>query len=77
MGVDPFHLLVQLSDLRANEHVVAQEVPSIEIDVRSDPRLGICACSVAAAQNFKGMMVVRFAIGLAEAGFYPAILYHM
>jgi MFS family permease len=38
---------------------------------------GVCACSVAAVQNFKGMMVVRFAIGLAEAGFYPAVLYHM
>jgi len=38
---------------------------------------GVCACSVAAVQNFKGMMVVRFAIGMAEAGFYPAVLYHM
>ena len=38
---------------------------------------GICACSVAAVENFKGMMVVRFAIGMAEAGFYPAVLYHM
>ncbi|OTA98591.1 hypothetical protein M426DRAFT_107838 [Hypoxylon sp. CI-4A] len=38
---------------------------------------GIAACSSAAAQDFKGMMCVRFAIGLAEAGFYPAVLYHM
>jgi MFS transporter, ACS family, DAL5 transporter family protein len=38
---------------------------------------GVCDCSVAAVQNFTGMMVVRFAIGLAEAGFYPAVLYHM
>lgn len=38
---------------------------------------GICASSVAAVQSFKGMMVARFAIGLAEAGFYPAVLYHM
>lgn len=38
---------------------------------------GICACSSAATQSFKGMMCVRFAIGLAEAGFYPAVLYHM
>jgi len=38
---------------------------------------GICACSVAAVQNFTGMMIVRFAIGAAEAGFYPAVLYHM
>lgn len=38
---------------------------------------GICACSVAAVQDFNGMMIVRFAIGMAEAGFYPAVLYHM
>lgn len=38
---------------------------------------GICACSAGAAQDFAGMMCVRFAIGLAEAGFYPAVLYHM
>ncbi|EXJ93281.1 hypothetical protein A1O1_01673 [Capronia coronata CBS 617.96] len=38
---------------------------------------GICACSSAATQSFQGMMCVRFAIGLAEAGFYPAVLYHM
>ncbi len=38
---------------------------------------GICACSAAAAQSFQGMMCVRFAIGMAEAGFYPAVLYHM
>ncbi|KAH8812169.1 retrograde regulation protein 2 [Xylogone sp. PMI_703] len=38
---------------------------------------GVCACSVAAVQSFNGMMVVRFAIGVAEAGFYPAVLYHM
>ncbi|KAI9046060.1 MFS general substrate transporter [Aspergillus affinis] len=38
---------------------------------------GICACSVGAAQDFPGMMCVRFAIGMAEAGFYPSVLYHM
>lgn len=38
---------------------------------------GVCACCVAAVQDFKGMMIVRFAIGMAEAGFYPAVLYHM
>lgn len=38
---------------------------------------GICACSAAAVQSFQGMMCVRFAIGMAEAGFYPAVLYHM
>lgn len=38
---------------------------------------GICASSVAAAQDFPGMMCARFAIGMAEAGFYPAVLFHM
>ncbi|KAJ5388153.1 Major facilitator superfamily domain general substrate transporter [Penicillium cosmopolitanum] len=38
---------------------------------------GVCACAAGAAQDFPGMMCVRFAIGLAEAGFYPAVLYHM
>ncbi|RDL41382.1 MFS general substrate transporter [Venustampulla echinocandica] len=38
---------------------------------------GVCAACVAAVQDFKGMMVVRFAIGMAEAGYYPAVLYHM
>ncbi|KAI1097833.1 major facilitator superfamily domain-containing protein [Jackrogersella minutella] len=38
---------------------------------------GISACSSSAAQDFKGMMCVRFVIGMAEAGFYPAVLYHM
>lgn len=38
---------------------------------------GVSACSSAAAQDFAGMMCVRFAIGAAEAGFFPAVLYHM
>lgn len=38
---------------------------------------GVCACAAGAAQDFPGMMCVRFAIGLAEAGFYPSVLYHM
>lgn len=38
---------------------------------------GAAACSSAAAQNFSGMMGARFTIGAAEAGFYPAVLYHM
>ncbi|KAJ5090235.1 Major facilitator superfamily domain general substrate transporter [Penicillium argentinense] len=38
---------------------------------------GVCACSAGAAQDFPGMMCVRFAIGIAEAGFYPSVLYHM
>ena len=38
---------------------------------------GICACSASAVQSFQGMMCVRFAIGMAEAGFYPAVLFHM
>jgi len=38
---------------------------------------GICACSASAVESFQGMMCVRFAIGMAEAGFYPAVLFHM
>ncbi|PSN65051.1 MFS general substrate transporter [Corynespora cassiicola Philippines] len=37
---------------------------------------GISACCSAAAMNFQGMMCVRFAIGMAEAGFFPSVLYH-
>lgn len=38
---------------------------------------GISACSSAAVMDFKGIMCARFAIGLAEAGFFPAVLYHV
>jgi MFS family permease len=38
---------------------------------------GLAACSSAATMSFTGMMCARFAIGLAEAGFFPAVLYHM
>ncbi|GAD98061.1 hypothetical protein PVAR5_6749 [Paecilomyces variotii No. 5] len=38
---------------------------------------GVCACCEGAVKSFQGMMCVRFAIGVAEAGFYPAVLYHM
>lgn len=38
---------------------------------------GVCASSSSAVRDFKGMMCVRFAIGAAEAGFYPAVIYHM
>ncbi|CAO2658168.1 Nn.00g074280.m01.CDS01 [Neocucurbitaria sp. VM-36] len=37
---------------------------------------GVSACCSAAARDFKGMMCVRFAIGMAEAGFFPSVLYH-
>jgi hypothetical protein len=37
---------------------------------------GISACCSAAAMSFSGMMCVRFAIGAAEAGFFPSVLYH-
>ncbi|OAL47334.1 retrograde regulation protein 2 [Pyrenochaeta sp. DS3sAY3a] len=37
---------------------------------------GISACCSAAAVNFEGMMCVRFAIGAAEAGFFPSVLFH-
>ena len=38
---------------------------------------GISASCSAAANDFSGMMCVRFAIGMAEAGFFPSVLYHM
>ena len=38
---------------------------------------GVCASCVSAVQNFHGMMVARFMVGVAEAGFYPSVLYHM
>ncbi|CAJ2500306.1 Uu.00g031590.m01.CDS01 [Anthostomella pinea] len=38
---------------------------------------GVSASSSSAVQDFKGIMCARFAIGLAEAGFFPAVLYHM
>ncbi|KZM20245.1 uncharacterized protein EKO05_0003700 [Ascochyta rabiei] len=37
---------------------------------------GVSACCSAAAMNFSGMMCVRFAIGMTEAGFFPSVLYH-
>ncbi|KAJ0332012.1 hypothetical protein COL922a_011567 [Colletotrichum nupharicola] len=37
---------------------------------------GISACCSAAATDFSGMMCVRFAIGAAEAGFFPSVLFH-
>ncbi|KAH6655237.1 major facilitator superfamily domain-containing protein [Truncatella angustata] len=38
---------------------------------------GISACSSSAVMSFNGMMCARFAIGLAEAGFFPAVLFHV
>ncbi|KAK9419067.1 putative Major facilitator superfamily domain-containing protein [Seiridium unicorne] len=38
---------------------------------------GIAACSSSSVMDFKGMMCARFAIGMAEAGFFPAVLYHV
>jgi MFS family permease len=38
---------------------------------------GVCASASAAVQDFPGLMCARWAIGMAEAGFYPAVLYHM
>jgi len=32
---------------------------------------------VGAVKSYKSMLVVRFALGMAEAGFYPSVLYHM
>lgn len=30
-----------------------------------------------ATQNFAGILVTRFLLGLAEAGYYPGVLFHL
>lgn len=30
-----------------------------------------------ATQNYAGIMITRFLLGLAEAGYYPGVLYHL
>lgn len=30
-----------------------------------------------ATQNYAGILACRFFLGLAEAGFYPGVLYHL
>lgn len=39
--------------------------------------LGVISMCQAATQNFAGIMATRFLLGLAEAGFYPGVLYHL
>jgi predicted MFS family arabinose efflux permease len=36
----------------------------------------VSACCSAVAMNFSGMMYVRFAIGMTEAGFFQSVLCH-
>ena len=78
MGMDTLNLLLQLSNIRAEQYFAAQEVPPSQMDVRPHPSVGylrdIC---ISGAGGFRGMMCVRFAIGMAEAGFFPAVLFHM
>ncbi|KAK3701817.1 hypothetical protein LTR37_015239 [Vermiconidia calcicola] len=38
---------------------------------------GILSMCQAAAQNYAGILAARFFLGLAEAGFYPGVLYHL
>lgn len=37
---------------------------------------GVISMCQGATQNFEGLMACRFFLGLAEAGFYPGVLYH-
>lgn len=38
---------------------------------------GAVSCSQGATQNYAGILACRFFLGLAEAGFYPGVLYHI
>ena len=38
---------------------------------------GIISMCQGATQNFAGLVATRFLLGLAEAGFYPGVLYHL
>ncbi|KAK6398719.1 hypothetical protein LTR65_000272 [Meristemomyces frigidus] len=38
---------------------------------------GIISICQAATQNYGGILAARFFLGLAEAGFYPGVLYHL
>ncbi|SMY26146.1 unnamed protein product [Zymoseptoria tritici ST99CH_1A5] len=38
---------------------------------------GIISMCQAATQNYAGILATRFLLGLAEAGFYPGVLYHL
>lgn len=39
--------------------------------------VGIISMCQGATQNYAGMLAVRFFLGLAEAGYYPGVLYHL
>lgn len=38
---------------------------------------GIISMCQGATQNYAGLLACRFMLGLAEAGFYPGVLYHL
>lgn len=38
---------------------------------------GIVSMCQAATQNYSGLLATRFFLGLAEAGYYPGVLYHL
>lgn len=38
---------------------------------------GVISMCQGATQNYAGILVCRFFLGLAEAGFYPGVLYHI
>jgi len=40
MGMDTFHLLLQLLDLRAHQYAASEEVPAFTMDVRAHWHVG-------------------------------------
>ena len=62
------------------------EVPSNLVLTRSRPSLylstimvlwGGLACCMAALQNYRGILALRFFLGCMEAGFFPGVLFLM
>ncbi|TIC51055.1 MFS general substrate transporter [Wallemia mellicola] len=64
---------------------IVAEIPSNLIMKKMRPSLhisrivvgyGIVTCCSAAVQSFEGLLISRFFLGIAQAGFYPGILYY-
>ncbi|ORX96098.1 MFS general substrate transporter [Basidiobolus meristosporus CBS 931.73] len=61
------------------------EIPSNNLLKRATPSRwisrimiswGIMSCCAAAVKNFAGLMSIRFFLGVAEAGFFPGVIYY-
>lgn len=71
MGLDSLDLFIQLLCVRTDQHDPAQTPQPLEMNFHPDHGMG-CLSVV----NFSGTMCVRFAIAMAEADFFPSVLYH-